>query len=57
MSNTVELKESKMKIVFRVVSEVRQLFQTENFLEAEQFCWNYEGSDHTLRIDQLWVKK
>lgn len=60
MSKDVELKESKMRILFRVVTRVNVvLFESDTYPAAEQFCWDAVPTTPSdeLHIEKVWVPK
>jgi len=53
-----------MHIRFRVIERwayervphQETLFVSENYPDAERFCWNY-GGDGELNIEKVWIRK
>ena len=63
MSNTIDLKETKMQVKYRVVRIVKvgdginvMLFSSDHYSACEAFCWNYDGIGE-LEIRKVWVQK
>lgn len=59
---TIELPESKMRVMFRVIGQYTYLgasllFSSENYESAESFCWQYDGNAQEVRIEKVWIKK
>lgn len=62
MTDKIELSASIMKIRYRVMadgtfSEPYLLFSTDNYEEAERFCWRYDGNSMELKIEKVWIRK
>lgn len=57
MSNTIEFELSKMTVKFRVVDRLgKMLFSSDSYIEAEKFCWRYDGLSE-LEIKKIFISK